>query len=150
MQSRCGSPTPRPPSRGSDGCCDVIGDQAVSLCRDGGPPCAREAATRGGRAVRRRRSRKVGSGQCTWAAPWNQEGSARKTMPAARKGESRWLVKKHPAHQQPLRGGRSSGTLVRLTNSLAKALKRWMSAKFDASPSEARTAPPEGSPIAST
>src|SRR6266516_5918161 len=48
MQSRCGSPTPRTPSRGSDGCCDVIGDQAVSLCRGGGPPCAREAATRGG------------------------------------------------------------------------------------------------------
>ena len=60
------------------------------------------------------------------------------------------LVKKHPADQQPLRGGRSLGTLVRSTNSLAKALKRWMSAKFDASPSEARTAPPEGSPIAST
>jgi hypothetical protein len=52
--------------------------------------------------------------------------------------------------QQPVRAGRSSGTSARSTNSRAKRAKRCTSAKLDASPSEARTAPPEGSPIAST
>jgi hypothetical protein len=52
--------------------------------------------------------------------------------------------------QQPVRPGRSSGTAGRSTNSRANAVKRSMSARLEARPSEARTAPPEGSPIAST
>jgi GH15 family glucan-1,4-alpha-glucosidase len=50
--------------------------------------------------------------------------------------------------QQPVRSGKSSATAARSTNSPAKAAKRSMSAALAASPSEARTAPPEGRPIA--
>jgi peroxiredoxin family protein len=49
--------------------------------------------------------------------------------------------------QQIVRGGRSSGTSVRSTNSAANCMKRRTSAKFEARPSEMRIAPPEGRPI---
>src|SRR6266545_3775093 len=45
-----------------------------------------------------------------------------------------------------MRGGRSSGTAERSRNSRAKAVKRSTSARLEASPSEARTAPPDGRP----
>ena len=50
--------------------------------------------------------------------------------------------------QQLWRSGRSSGVPVRSTNSAAKSRKRSTSARFDATPSDARMAPPEGRPIA--
>jgi hypothetical protein len=78
----------------------------------------------------------------------------REAIPTIRAGWSRCGLEPHPMleHpmrvQQPTRGGRSSGTLARSRNSSANARKLSMSPTFETRPSEARTAPPEGKPIA--
>jgi RND superfamily putative drug exporter len=52
--------------------------------------------------------------------------------------------------QQPVRGGRSAGTEAQSTNARANAPKRSTSPALEATPSDARIAPPDGRPIAST
>ena len=47
---------------------------------------------------------------------------------------SHYLLEAQPTSSSRSRGGRSSGTAARSTNSLANASKRWMSAKFETEP----------------